>query len=43
MACCILMAAVWGCLYGLQAVRVCTVRRSCAAQAWRLVNKKDEK
>lgn len=43
MACCILMATVWGCLYGFQAMRVCTVRRSSAAQAWRLANTKEEK
>jgi len=43
MACCILIAAVWGCLYGLPAVRVLRIRRSRVAQAWRLVNKEDEK
>lgn len=43
MACCILMAMVWGCLYGLQAMRVCTVRRSCVAQDWRLASEENEK
>lgn len=43
MACCILLATVWGYLYGLQLMRVCTVRRTGAAQAWRLANEKDEK
>lgn len=37
MACCILMALVWGALFGAKAWLAGTYRRSSRAQGWRLM------